>query len=95
MKKLYGSDEALKDRPEIRASVAADNPAAAARLDGLFAAAARNLAAFPHLGRAGKLPGTREIMPHESYRLVYEVREDLVWILAIIHTARRWPPLRE
>ena len=36
-----------------------------------------------------------EESPHASYRLVHEVREDAVWILALVHTARRWPPLPE
>jgi plasmid stabilization system protein ParE len=43
-------------------------------------------------GPPGKIPGTRELIPHESYRLIYEVHGDVVWILAIIHTASQWPP---
>jgi len=37
------------------------------------------------------LPG-HELIPHESYRLVYEIDGDVVWILTLVHTARRWPP---
>ncbi|WP_420856699.1 type II toxin-antitoxin system RelE/ParE family toxin [Variovorax beijingensis] len=48
----------------------------------------------PLLGRAGQIPGTRELIPHESYRLVYEVRADTIWILTLVHTARQWPPTR-
>lgn len=44
------------------------------------------------LGKAGAIPGTRELIPHESYRLVYEISGDTVWILTLVHTARRWPP---
>ena len=43
----------------------------------------------------GKLPNTREISVGSSYRLVYQIIEETVWILAIVHTARRWPPFRE
>jgi plasmid stabilization system protein ParE len=43
------------------------------------------------MGRTGLVPGTRELIPHESYRLVYEVEGDTVWILALVHTARMWP----
>ena len=46
------------------------------------------------MGRPGQIPGTRELIPHESYRLVYEVQADTVWILALAHTARLWPPNR-
>jgi hypothetical protein len=35
------------------------------------------------------------LIPHESHRMVYEIRDDTVWILALIHTARLWPPLPE
>jgi hypothetical protein len=57
--------------------------------------AAMKLADFPDLGRAGAIPGTRELIPHSSYRLVYEIEQDTLWILALIHTSRQWPPLRE
>jgi len=46
------------------------------------------------LGHEGEVPGTRELTPHMSYRLTYEVVDDTVWILVLIHTARQWPPLR-
>lgn len=44
--------------------------------------------------RYRQIAGTRELIPHESYRLVYEVQADAVWILALVHTARLWPPTR-
>lgn len=46
-------------------------------------------------GRAGKIAGTRELIPHESYRLVYEVEGEIIWVLALVHTARMWPPIRD
>ncbi|WP_246688812.1 MULTISPECIES: type II toxin-antitoxin system RelE/ParE family toxin [unclassified Mesorhizobium] len=50
---------------------------------------------FPKLGRIGKITGTRELIPHESYRLVYQVEGENLWVLALVHTARRWPPTKE
>jgi toxin ParE1/3/4 len=73
--------------------IAEDNPRAALEMDELFSAAAARLADHPKLGRPGKITGTRELIPHESYRLVYEIDGDTVWILALVHTARQWPPL--
>ena len=46
-------------------------------------------------GRAGKIAVTRELIPHESYRLVYEVEGEIIWVLALVHTARMWPPIRD
>ena len=63
-------------------------------MDELFGIAAERLANFPHLGRAGKIQGTRELIPHENYRLVYEIDGETVWVLALVHTGRQWPPVR-
>ena len=82
---------AEQDRAEILEFIARDNPQAAIDMDERFAAAVAHLAHHPHLGRTGLVPGTRELIPHESYRLVYEVQGDTVWILALVHTARMWP----
>lgn len=85
---------AERDRADIVDFIAQDNPFAAIRMDELFGSAAGRLAEHPLLGRSGQIPGTRELIPHESYRLVYEVQADAVWILALVHTARLWPPTR-
>ena len=90
--RVLWAPEALQDRADIWDYIAADNPRAAARMDSLFSDAVATLGDHPHLGRTGKIPGTRELVPHESYRLVYEVEQDTVWILFLIHTARQWPP---
>ena len=81
----------MPHRADIIDYIGQDNPLAAIRMDELFAKAAARLAEHPLLGRTGKIPGTRELIPHESYRLVYEVDGDTVWILALVHTARLWP----
>jgi len=38
--------------------------------------------------------GTRKLIPHENYRLVYQTERDAVWILALVHVARMWPPVQ-
>lgn len=93
--KIIWTPEAEQDRAEVREYIATDNPRAAARMDQLFSEAVAKLANFPMLGRAGQIPGTRELIPHESYRLVYEIEGDTVWILALVHTARQWPSVRD
>ncbi len=45
--------------------------------------------------RAGRITGTREVIPHKSYCLVYEIKQETVWVLALVHTARQWPPVAE
>lgn len=85
---------AKHDRTEIVDYIRSDNPRAAVRMDELFSDAAARLAEHPKLGTLGKIPGTRELIPHESYRLVYEIDDETVWILTLAHTARQWPPVR-
>ena len=92
--KILWTLSAEQDRADIVDFIAQDNPLAAIRIDEIFSAAVGRLAEHPLLGRAGQIPGTRELIPHESYRLVYEVRSDTVWILTLVHTARLWPPAR-
>jgi toxin ParE1/3/4 len=89
--RVFWASVAEQDRADIIDYISQDNPLAAIRMDELFAEAAGRLADHPHLGKAGQIPGTRELIAHESYRLVYEARGDTVWILALVHTARMWP----
>lgn len=87
--------EAEQDRADIWDYIADDNPGAAGRMDALFSDAAARLAAHPKMGKTGKISGTCELIPHESYRLVVEIDGGKVWVLALMHTARQWPPVRE
>jgi toxin ParE1/3/4 len=92
--KVVWTPEAEQDRDDIWLYIAVDSPLAAARLDALFSDAAARLADHPKLGRPGTIAGTREMIPHESYRLVYEIHDEIVWVLTLVHTARQWPPAR-
>jgi plasmid stabilization system protein ParE len=48
--------------------------------------------AFPGKGRLGRIEGTRElVVPGTSHIVVYEILEPTVFIIAILHGARRWP----
>jgi len=84
---------AKRDRRSIYKYIDADNPRAAIRMDKLFGEAAAKLADHPRLGKVGKVAGTRELIPHEHYRLVYSIDGETIWVLALMHTARRWPPV--
>lgn len=90
--KAIWTAQAIRDREVIFEHVSRDNPLAAFRLDERLDDAVALLATHPLPGKEGMVSGTREFIPHESYRLIYEVDADILWILAIVHTARRWPP---
>jgi addiction module RelE/StbE family toxin len=90
--KVRWTESAERQRFEIWGYIAADNPAAANRMDELFMDAAARLEQHPMMCRRGEMPGTREYIVHPSYRMVYRIVEDTLWIVTLIHTAREWPP---
>lgn len=95
MIELFWTPEAAQDRDEIYDYIEADNPAAALTLDELFSQKAVRLVEHPGLGRPGRISGTRELVAHRHYILVYDVVDECVRILRVLHTARQWPPVRE
>jgi len=94
MKVLWASAAQL-DRSDIFDYISLGNPTAAIRMDEIFSNTAISLGDQPMLGHPGKIRGTREFIPHENYRLVYEVVDQTVWILALVHVAKLWPPLKQ
>ena len=93
--KVLWTPEARQDRADIWDYLLPRDGDAAVRIDRLFGEAVARLADFPMLGHEGEVPGTRELTPHSSYRLLYEIYGDTIWVLTIIHTKRLWPPLRD
>lgn len=91
---LFWTPEATQDRDEIYDYIEADNPAAALALDELFAEKADRLVDHPGLGRLGRVADTRELVAHRNYILVYDLADDLVRVLRVLHAARQWPPAR-
>ena len=83
---------ALRNLEQEAATIAQDSPPAAAALVAEADAATRLLALHPDMGRAGRVPGTRElVLPHFPYIIPYRVRERRVEILRVFHTSRKWP----
>jgi addiction module RelE/StbE family toxin len=92
MMELFWTPEATQDRDEIYDYIEAGNPAAALALDELFSEKASRLVDHPGLGRPGRVAGTREMVAHRNYILVYDLAGDRVRVLRVIHAARQWPP---
>ncbi len=84
---------ALANLDEEAAYVAQEDPAAAARMMEEICKQVDALAAFPASGRAGRVPGTRELVVLGYPFLVpYRVVADEMQILRSFHT-RRKPPV--
>lgn len=91
--RVIWTPEAIQSRLDIWNYIAEDNPVAAEQMDTLFSDAAKRLGDHPKMGKEGLVIGTRELVPHSSYRLVYEINEQEIWIIALMSTSKAWPPL--
>jgi toxin ParE1/3/4 len=92
--KLVWTRLARQDRNTIREYIAADNPRAAIDLDELLSMKAAYLVEHPGLGRLGRVPGTRELVAHRNYILIYDVVGDHIRMLRVLHAARMWPTVK-
>ena len=53
---------------------------------------AQQLAVFPMSGRAGRVPGTRElVIANTPFLVAYAIDKARIVILAVYHGAHRWP----
>lgn len=82
---------AIADRQRITRYIAQDKPKAAAELGDLLVHSAEKLDAHPLLGRVGRVPGTRELVVHPNYLLIYRVVGRVPEVLRIKHAAQQWP----
>ncbi|MEZ2831898.1 type II toxin-antitoxin system RelE/ParE family toxin [Serratia liquefaciens] len=89
--KLKWTDPTIADRMAIYDYLASKNPIAATEIDALISAAASQLSRNPSSGKVGRVSGTREWVIHHFYLLIYEVKNDLLIILAVVHSRRHWP----
>jgi addiction module RelE/StbE family toxin len=52
----------------------------------------QQLGAFPMSGRAGRVPGTRElVISNTPFIAAYAIEKARIVILAVYHSAQRWP----
>ena len=72
--------------------ISRDNPAAADRITDLIFEAAAGLGVYTRQYRAGREPGTREMVVLPNYILIYRIDLDSIRILRVLHSARQYPP---
>lgn len=90
---LEWTELAEEQKNQVVDYIAQDNIPAAVEMDILIENSAESLIAQPEKGRPGRVPGTRELVFHEHYMLIYKFSFEakLVSILNVLHTARKWP----
>ena len=83
---------ALDDLDAAGEFIARDNPEAASQVFKRIWDAVQLLAEHPEAGRAGRVPGTRELVVADTpFIIPYRVVENTVQILRVLHAKRKWP----
>ena len=86
------SDLADSRRAEIIEFIMIDNVDAAVKMDILFDEADDRLSNYPECGRKGRIFGTKELVVHPNYILIYRLHNNRVEILTVVHSAQEYPP---
>lgn len=85
--------EAIKDLAALRAYIEQDDKAAAQRVALHIVHNVETLLPHnPEMGRAGRVPGTRElVIPKTPFIVPYRIVGSAIQILRVFHGRRRWP----
>jgi toxin ParE1/3/4 len=95
MHRLEWKQIAEDDLAAIVDFIAEDSPTSAERLATDLRAKADKLREHPEMYRAGRKRGTREMVVHPNYVVIYRVQKETVEILRVKHTAQQWPPMKK
>jgi toxin ParE1/3/4 len=89
------SRPALVDYSNIMSRIREANPRAADRIAKLIKDRLALLTSMPRMGRVGRVADTRElVLSGTPYVVIYDLRDadEQIYILRLLHAARRWPP---
>jgi len=84
---IVWTEQAISDLTEIETYIEQDKPQAAERVAAHLLSSVEHLAEFPHLGRQGRRPGTRELVI-SPYVITYRLRPGRLEILSVWHGRR-------
>ena len=82
---------ALENMATIANYIAQDSPARATTFVQELREKTNVLADFPSVGRAGRVAGTRELVAHRNYLVIYRVKRANVEIIRVRHVAQKHP----
>jgi plasmid stabilization system protein ParE len=87
---IHWYDEAIDNLVDIVAYIAERDPQAAQRLRDRIETALGLVAEQPYMHKVGRVPGSREIVAHPNYVVVYLVT-DRIEVAAILHARQEYP----
>ena len=91
MRTVRWSEEAIFDLVDILNYIEQRNAAAAQALQAAVVQSAESLPHMPYLFRPGRVAGTRELVVHPNYIVVYQVGTDVIDVLRVLHSRQQYP----
>ncbi len=91
MLKISWLSSAVNDLADILAYISERNPVAARDLRQRIESVILPLAEHPYLYRTGRVHGTRELVAHPNYVVVYRVTDLAIEIVSVLHARREYP----
>ena len=89
---LRWTEESADDLERITNYLFENAPEHAERIARAIYNAPSSLLEFPFRGRPGRKEGTRElVLSPLPYVVVYQVSDDIIYIVRILHGAQNWP----
>jgi addiction module RelE/StbE family toxin len=91
MRHVIWLETASHDLDEILGHIEDRNLLAALNLQTEIEHAVSQLPQHPYLYRLGRVPGTREMVVHPNYIVVYRIARSAVEILNVLHSRHQYP----
>lgn len=82
---------ARNDLANIIGFIAEHDPQAARRMAAVIEASVLPASEHPYLFRTGRVPGTREIVAHPNYIVVYRITTSVIEVLTVVHARQQYP----
>lgn len=90
--KVIWSRRAIAHLAALRQYIARNNPSAARDVAEQILRAVELLQGQPHMGRTGRILGTRElVVPGTPFLIPYRVRGERLELVAVFHGRQKWP----
>jgi toxin ParE1/3/4 len=90
--KIVWPPRAIRHLVAIREYIAKDSPPSAATVADGILQSVELLATQPGIGRAGRVPGTRElVVTGAPYLIPYRIRGERLELVAVFHGRQKWP----
>lgn len=92
--KLRWTEIAADDLQSVHQYLSERSPTEADAMIERILASIDVLEQYPNLGRPGRLRGTRElVIAGTPFIVFYQLQRDQVFILSVVHGARKWPDI--